>query len=153
MYLPGDLADSVPAKIVSHDYYSGGHDEVDFVWQVVDHNEPVFELVNTRVYYGDMLHVTGHNFTPLSDVNIMMGDNLLGTAGADSYGNIDANFFVPGSLPFSGYVITAQDISGRSDFSYVEYASNVADLDMNTKVDYSDFAIFACNWLSGYDVW
>ncbi|MBN1392143.1 MAG: hypothetical protein JW947_05000 [Sedimentisphaerales bacterium] len=151
MYLLGSLADEVPVKIVSHENYSADTDEIEFVWEVVDHNEPVFELVNTLVYPGDMLHVTGYNFTPLSDVKILIEDELLGTASANADGVIDKEFFFPGSLPFDAYFVTARDVSGRFDFSVVEYAPNVGDLDWNTKVDLSDFAVFADNWLSGYD--
>jgi hypothetical protein len=151
MYLLGNLADEVPAKIVSHDFSSGGHDEATFVWEVVDHNEPVFELVNTRVYPGGMLHFRGYNFTPWSIVKIMVEDELIEEANTDSAGNFEEFTFFPGSLPFSGYFVTAQDISGRSDFSFVEYAPNIADLDWNSKVDFSDFAVIADNWLSGYD--
>jgi len=146
MILP--LADQVPVWIRLDDNSSSDYDEVNFQWQITSPNPPTLELTTTRLEPGQKIFLTGQNFTPSSQVEIFLDDDLLDTITAEPNGAIDANMPLP-VVDFNDFFVTARDVSGAFDFSLLEVTHNIADLTYNQEVDFLDFSVFADNWLVG----
>jgi len=144
------LAEQVPVWIRLDDNTSSDYDEVNFQWQITSPNQPTLELTTTRLEPGQEILLSGYNFTPSSQVEILLDDDLLDTITAEPNGAIAANIPLP-VVDFNDFFVTARDVSGSYDFSILEVKHNIADLNYNQEVDFRDLAVFADNWLVGVE--
>ena len=155
---------AVPVYVTLEDFNNGDFDETQFVWELLD-SAPQFQLDNTLLPYGEPVTFSGSNFSPLSDVDILLDDQTLCTVQADGLGvisgSMDLDFQMPGELDSPEYFfVTARDVSGGFDFSILEFQHNPANLvePFDDMVDFADFAFFALNWLetdwpqTGFDI-
>jgi hypothetical protein len=148
----GFMGDFVPIYVTSDDFETSAYDEAFFVLEL-DKSSPKFQLENTLLAYGEPMDYSGSGFTPLSDVHILLDDTQLCTVQSDASGNINGSYWATFAEDMATYndffFITARDdVSGGFDYSIIELEGNSANLNCDTIVDWTDFAIFAAEWLS-----
>ena len=147
------VAPVVPIYITADCFDSGDHDEATFDFDSGGLPCPDFQNHTTLLRYGDPLIYSGSGFTPLSDVHILLDDSALCTVQSDASGNINGSYWATFAEDMATYndffFITARDdVSGGFDYSIIELEGNSANLNCDTIVDWTDFAIFAAEWLS-----
>ena len=125
-------ANEVPVWVTSENFDNGDYDEAEFTWQLFDPSAPVFELLTTRLEAGEQLEFTGCNFTPDSQVQILLDDEPVGSVLAQPDGTIEGNILLDLSYYvfdvddecYDFFFVTARDPYGKSDFSIVELVPN-----------------------------
>jgi hypothetical protein len=154
----------VPVWVVSEDwpgFTPGDTDEAGCEWDRLGRHDPNLgrcpDCISGRPHYAiphDELEVSGWDFTPLSKVEILVDDELIGTTLVELDGTFEESF--PWSVwhpcleldPRGYHFITAREESGLFDFFVVEVYPNPADFNGDSIVDSKDLASFADNWLS-----
>ncbi len=144
---------AIPIYVTSDDFSTGAHDEAAFVLELAD-TGPQFQLENTLLPYGEPLIYSGSNFTPLSDVHILLDDTPLCTIQSDPFGNINGSFDLDWELTTEDmqsddyfFVTARDDVSGGFDYSILELERNPANFNGDTTVNWTDFGVFANQWL------
>jgi hypothetical protein len=112
----GTLADQVPIGIRAMDRNTEEFDETFFVFEFNPPPGPLLDMSPLFGQVGDTVNVEGTNFSPFSQVRILVDDTevLITTTLAD--GSFLASFTFP-DLPADNYFVTARDDTGLFDFS------------------------------------
>jgi hypothetical protein len=112
--LLGSLADQVPAGIRSTDLDTGESDEVAFVFEFNPPPGPLLVMSPLVGRPGEIVNLTGTNFSPGGTVSILVNDTEIMQTGTLADGSFSASFAFP-ALPPGDHFVTARD--GSFDFS------------------------------------